>query len=545
MNKTISINIAGFAFTIEEKAFEMLNRYLESIKKNFQNESDCDEIMADIESRIAELFQEKLSDRKEVIIESDVEYITSVMGQPEDYVSEETADNFKTGEEKFTSEEEAEFVEAEEVDGKRYHGEQRKRLWRDEQGGTVGGVCSGLGWFFGIDPVLIRIGFILLTILGGSGILLYIILWIVIPEARTTAEILEMQGEPVTLDSIKDHVQGMKSNIKDNAKDTRKKVKRAVDHGVRAGSRVAESFSRFFGVLFILGGIFALFVLAIILFGDTGLLPLVGSDQIEDLQTLLGILYPDGRALLVFICIVFVTIIPIVSFIYTGVRMIFRIRHKNKTLGIATSIVWFLAVGTLVLTGIELGMNFRNEVEIDYVVPVETDSTNTLYVDVKQDDIFSNFIEYQKVWNYTELVRVQDDKVFLGYPELKIIAKNDSSNFEVMLYKESNGLYNKEAIHKAENIHYQIESSGNHLTLDPYFSVDANEKLRNQHVVIEIHVPQGKQVKFGNNIDRILVEVADDFYWHNETFVNTTWYLQKDGFRCIECKDTRRVYNRN
>jgi phage shock protein PspC (stress-responsive transcriptional regulator) len=417
MNKTISVNIAGFAFTIEELAYEKLSRYLESIKKNFQNESDCDEIMADIESRIAELFQEKLTDRKEVIVESDVEYVMSIMGQPEDYVSEETADNFKTKDEPNPdqfADDYAEYISAEEVgDDYNYRGNHnRKRLYRDEQGGTVGGVCAGLGWFFGIDPVLVRIGFILLTILGGSGILLYIILWIVIPEARTTAEILEMQGEPVTLDSIKDHVQGMKSGIKDGAKDTRRKVKRAVDSSVRAGSRVAESFSRFFGAVFILGGIFAMFVLIIILFGDTGLLPLVGSEQIEDLQTLLGILYPDGRAGLVFFCIVIATLIPIASLIYSGIKMLFKLQHKKKALGIIVGIIWFLAVGTLCLTGVELGMNFRNEVDIDYEVPVMVDSTNVLYVDVKEDDIFSNFIEYQKVWNYTELVRVQDQKVF-------------------------------------------------------------------------------------------------------------------------------------
>lgn len=549
MNKTISVNIAGFAFTIEEHAYEKLSRYLESIKKNFKNESDCDEIMADIEARIAELFQEKLTDRKEVIIESDVEYVTSVMGQPEDYVSDETADNFQSKEEPDVNEfadDYAEFVAAEEVgEDSGYRGEHRKRLYRDEQGGTVGGVCSGLGWFFGLDPVLIRIGFVLLTILGGSGILLYIILWIVIPEARTTAEILEMQGEPVTLDSIKDHVQGMKSSIKDNTKDTRKKVKRAVDNSVRAGSRVAETFSRFFGVIFVLGGIFAMFVLIIILFGDTGLLPLVGSEQVEDLQTLLGILYPDGRAGLVFFCIVIATIIPIASFIYTGIKMLFRLPHRNKTLGIAISIIWFLAIGTLTLTGIELGMNFRNQVEIDYDVNVDTDSTGVLYVDVNEDNIFSNFIEYHNVWNYTELVRVKDEQVYLGYPELRIIAKQDSSDFDVVLYKESYGLYHKEAIHKAENIQYDIKSSQNKLTLSPYFSINSEEKLRNQRVVVEIHVPRGKKVKFGENIDRILVEVADDYYAHNETFVNTTWYLEEGGFRCVECKDHRRIYDRD
>jgi phage shock protein PspC (stress-responsive transcriptional regulator) len=545
MNKTISINIAGFVFNIEERAYEILSHYLESIKSNFKNEADCEEIMADIESRIAELFQEELSDRKEVIVEADVDSIISVMGKPEDYVSEETADNFKAEGEPDVDAfadayADAQFTEEANTSHNTFG---RKRLYRDESTGSIGGVCSGLGWYFGIDPVLVRIAFVLLTILGGSGILLYIILWIVIPEAKTTAEILEMQGEPVTLDSIKEHVQGMKNDIKDNSKHTKRKVKRALEHGVRAGSKVAQSFSVFFGVIFILGGIFALFILGIILFGDTGLLPLVGSDQVEDLQTLLGVLYPDGRAGLVFLAIVIVTIIPIASIIYGGIKMLFRITGKNRILGISVSVIWFLAAGTLALTGIELGMNFRNDVEIDYDVQVDVDSTDVLYVDIREDDIFSNFIEYHKVWNYSELVRVQDEKMFLGYPELRIVGKADSSDFKVTLYKESYGLYHKEAIHKAENIQYDIQSKGNSLTLSPYFSVDASEKLRNQRVIVEIHVPRGKKVKFGENIDRILVEVADEYYGHNETFVNTTWFVEDGGFRCIECKDHQRKYN--
>jgi len=535
MNKTISINIAGFVFNIEEHAYEKLNKYLESIRRNFQNEEDCEDIMADIESRIAELFHERITDNKEVIVPADVDEIINIMGKPEDYISDESQANF--------AEEEAEYVEAEEVGGEQtYHHSGKRRLYRDERNGSIAGVCTGLGWFFGIDPVLIRIAFILLVILGGSGILLYIILWIVIPEAKTTAEILEMQGEPVTLDSIKDHVKGMKEGVKvgDNVKSN---FKKAVNTGVRAGSHVASSLAKVFGVILTLGGIFALLVLIIILFGDTGLLPLVGSEQVENLPTLLEVLYPEGRSGLVFIAIIFVTIIPIISLIVTGVKLLFNIQTKLKTLAITTSVIWFLAATTLALTGIELGMNFRNEVDIDYNVEVATDSTDTIFIDVAEDDVFSNFIEFQQVWNYTELVRVDGEQMHLGFPELRIVHKADSSDFEVILYKSSNGLYHKEAIHKAENIQYNIDVDSNHLVLDPYFTINKDEKLRYQHVSVEVHVPIGKKVKFGENVDRILVDVYDDFYRHQEMFTNTIWSSTVDGLNCLDCKDKRRRYH--
>lgn len=537
MNKTISINIAGFVFNIEEQAYEKLNRYLESIKRNFKNEEDCDDIMSDIEARIAELFHEKISDRKEVIIADDIQDIMEIMGAPEDYISEDSAESFNANEE-------AEFVEAEEVnDSEKTQSTNKRRLYRDEANGSVGGVCAGLGWFFGIDPVLVRIAFVLLVILGGSGILLYIILWIVIPQAKTTAEILEMQGEPVTLDSIKDHVKGMKNDMKDGAKSGKAQFKKAVNSGVQASSQVIEAISKIVGIAFTLGGIFALFVLSIILFGDTGLLPLVGSEQIEDFPTLLSVIYPEGRSGLVFFAIILVTLIPLISIIVTGVKLLFSVKTKFKKVAITGTIIWFLAAGTLALTGIELGMNFRNEVDLDYEVPVVVDSTNILTIDVAEDDIFSNFIEYNNVWNYSELLKIENENVYLGYPELRIVDKADSSDFNIVLYKSSNGLYNKEAIYKAEQISYDIKTSDNKLELAPYFTINKEDRLRNQRVIVEIQVPIGKKVKFGKNIDRILVGVEDDYYRYNEIFANTTWTVGLDGFRCFDCKEERRRYD--
>jgi hypothetical protein len=188
-------------------------------------------------------------------------------------------------------------------------------------------------------------------------------------------------------------------------------------------------------------------------------------------------------------------------------------------------------------------MNFRNQVDIDYDVPVQVDSGNILTIDVAEDDIFSNYIEYNNVLNYSELLKVDNENVHLGYPELRIVNKADSSDFNVILYKSSNGLFHKEAIHKAEQIQYDISTADNNLVLAPYFTIKRKERLRNQRVIIEIQVPIGKKVKFGKNIDRILIEVEDDYYRYNQIFANTTWTVSAEGFRCTECKEERRKYD--
>ncbi|MEX1132704.1 MAG: PspC domain-containing protein [Flavobacteriales bacterium] len=187
MKKTLTANISGTVFNIEEDAYEALQRYLATIRSQFAGSPGQDEIMADIEGRIAELFTERLSGRGQVVTMSDVEHIIGVMGQPEDYLgdSEEAA---------------AEAGPSARSGGGRQH----KRLFRDADDRWVGGVLGGLAAYIGTDPLWLRIAFIALIVLGvGSPILIYIILWILVPPATTAAERLMMEGEAVTVENLK------------------------------------------------------------------------------------------------------------------------------------------------------------------------------------------------------------------------------------------------------------------------------------------------------------------------------------------------------
>ena len=182
MNKTVNINIGGMFFHIDEDAYQKLTRYFDAIKRSLSNSSGHDEIIKDIEMRVSELLHEKQLTDKHVIGLKDVDEVIAVMGQPEDYIIED--DNNATPIYNSAS-------------------LRTKKLYRDKEKGMIGGVSSGLGFYFGIDAVWIRIVLILLVFAGfGTGILAYIILWIVTPEAITTSEKLEMTGEPVTISNI-------------------------------------------------------------------------------------------------------------------------------------------------------------------------------------------------------------------------------------------------------------------------------------------------------------------------------------------------------
>jgi phage shock protein PspC (stress-responsive transcriptional regulator) len=198
MKTTITINLGGIVFHIDDDAYEMLHNYLIAIEKQFSGEEERREVMSDIESRLSELFTEILGQKRDVIMKDDVSKIFEIMGEPEDFCDEET--------------------QKEEPKQKyRYH-KTSKRLFRDPDNRILGGVCGGLGAYFNIDPIVFRILFIVLFFAGSVGFWIYIILWITIPEALTTAQKLEMRGEPITIENIKRAVRDEFENVKRNMK---------------------------------------------------------------------------------------------------------------------------------------------------------------------------------------------------------------------------------------------------------------------------------------------------------------------------------------
>ena len=181
MNKTVHINLANLSFYINEDAYIKLQAYLDAVKHSFKNTEGSDEILMDIEARIAELFSEKFQNERQVITLKEVEAIIVIMGQPEDYILDEATYEDNSISSKTIS----------------------KKLYRDIENQYIAGVSSGLGHYIGIDPLWIRLTWVLLVFAGfGTPILMYILLWILVPEATTIAQKIAMNGEPVNISNI-------------------------------------------------------------------------------------------------------------------------------------------------------------------------------------------------------------------------------------------------------------------------------------------------------------------------------------------------------
>lgn len=193
MKITVSINLGGYSFNIDEDAYAELKRYLKNIEIHFAAEESSAEILSDIESRMAELFRARITGYKQVITIDDVNEIIAIMGTPEDF-SEDTGHSRS---ERFAT--------------PGYH-----RMYRDPDHRIIGGVCAGMGAYWRIEPLIIRIIFLALILAGGIGILIYLILYIVLPEARTTAQKIEMKGSPVNIHNIKDAVKKEFDSVRKN-----------------------------------------------------------------------------------------------------------------------------------------------------------------------------------------------------------------------------------------------------------------------------------------------------------------------------------------
>ncbi len=195
MKITVSANLGGYSFNIDEDAYSELKRYLKSLEIHFADEESSSEILSDIETRISELFRARLNNYKQVITIGDVNDIIAIMGNPQD-ISDNDGPSPR---EKFST-------------------PGAHRMYRDPDRRIIGGVCAGMGAYWDVEPWVLRGLFIVITMAGGLGVLIYLILYIVIPEAKTTAQKIEMKGDPVNIHNIKDSVKKEFDTVRKNMK---------------------------------------------------------------------------------------------------------------------------------------------------------------------------------------------------------------------------------------------------------------------------------------------------------------------------------------
>lgn len=491
MKKTININVGGFAFIIEEEAYDRLHQYLHAVRRNLGTDVDTEEVMNDIELRIAELFREALKENgREVVDVALVEKVKGVMGKPEDY-----------GDGTEHREKEASFTHTADYE------ESQRTLFRDPDNKMLGGVAAGLANYFGWDPLAFRIIFVLLLFGFGFGVLVYIVLWILIPEARSTADRLRMRGQPVNVDTIKKRFNDFKGDIERlGSPENQRKLR---NQGNSFGSRIESLFrdfgrvvQRVLGLGLLLCGIFLLvFLLRYLSTGAVSIPQTAAEELFMQHHDLFFDAQLDYYALTGGMCLL--VGLMVYGLLASGLDLLFQVRISSKPLKYAGVILAIVAVTSIFYGGINMGKHYTHDKAIvnRYELPM-TDST--VQVEVPADPYFGNKVSSAGTSD-DELIQVNPDRIVFGYPGLRI-RMTDAETPYVEVEKMASGQREIKAIENSEAIEYNVQTDTGKVVLPPVFSTTVGHRFRGQRVKITLYVPENTIVHNTGNMKRIFYD---------------------------------------
>ena len=485
MKKTTTIHLAGMVYHIEEDGYRILQQYIDDIHRVFSKEAGVNEMVEDIEVRIAELFQERLSEYKEVVTLADVEEVISIVGSPHQFDETGTQEDGQKQTNTYANDHES------------------KRLYRDTDEGMVAGVNAGLGHYFNIDPVIIRILWILLVLAGGSGILLYIIAWIAIPEAKTTSEKLRMRGQSANLDNIKEFTDRVKKEAKSGVKRASNSIKRTVNKGEGMIYNVLRLFVRLIGLGMVIGGIIGLIFVTIGFVGNFSYIYLDGKVFSEGLRTMVDLVFTHpGWA---FWLILIVLSVPLIFLCFFGLMLLSKRMRKLKVIVLILLVIWIAAIVGISIIGIKTGVGF-NESYKTQDKTVLKHKYNALSLHLFEDSIE---ITDQVDHDFEQFLSITENKVDMGYARIQIVPTKDSL-FSYTVEKQSKGNTLRNAKDNADEIKFHVERIDSILNVPIRYQFPLTSKFRNKKVFLHVNVPIGKEIVLNGNLEDYPIEIKSD-----------------------------------
>jgi phage shock protein PspC (stress-responsive transcriptional regulator) len=598
MKKIININLSGRVIPIEDTAYEKLQAYIESLRRYFANEDGKDEIINDIESRIAELMNEKVRKGASAVTDEDIEEIIAAMGRVEDFEAADKENADTTTAAKPGAQQEYTYTKS----------KGSGRLYRDTNDKFIGGVCSGIAAYMNVDPAIVRILFAIVTFggfglgflayiilwmvlppadldgyrgkrlyrnpddrviggvaggvaayfgkkasiirlifaaplllsiligilhgfrwghdfnfvlsltsgsLSGTFFLTYVILWMVLPEANSEFEKMEMRGEKVDVNRIRQNVKEGMDNMKDRVKSWSEEVKETAQNfsnkakefsntrgkafasdvnetirrrGGGIGHAIGVMFKAFF--LFIFGTIaFAIFVsLIAMLFGGIAWWPINNFLWTSKWQQWMG-----------WGTLVFFLLVPLIAFIVWIIRRIVRVKSRSNYLSWTFGGLWTIGWIVMILFVSSIVKDFREYEHTDNIVPITQPAKGKMIVAVSQPELeytgnFGWMNDGRNGWD------LSSDTLKIGAIKLTVHPSVDSQ-YQVTVKRWSFGQTRQDAISRAEKTLFATVYRGDSLLdLGNGYAIDKDSKFRMQNVEIEILVPVGKKIRFDGSV---------------------------------------------
>jgi phage shock protein PspC (stress-responsive transcriptional regulator) len=524
MIKTININLSGIVFNINEEAYNVLNNYLTSIRLKFKDTEGGDEIISDIESRIAELFTEIINSSKQAIELKDIETVIITLGQPEDYdIDEEENHSYN-----------------------QTNNKKRKKFFRNPDDKILGGVSSGIATYVNIDAVWIRLLWITLFLGYGFGFIFYIILWIIIPEAKTTADKLEMRGEPVNIENIEKKIKEEFEEIRESFTQMGEHAKNA-DYA-EAGKKATNALGQIIEVLInILGkilkfllktlGLLLIFVgiisIPAIIFGLS--FASITLDNIFYEGNLIDIVSPffnsQTQLYLASFLLALIIFIPLILLVLLGLKILTNKSRISTLAIIVLAIIWFASASGIGAIAANTGIDHKEDSSI--TIQKTFNITNDTII-VKS---INNNYSYGELFNYQDIAMRKKNgnvEILFENPKLNIETSKDNK-LEIRIIKKAQGRSKHDAKERVAKIKYNFKINGNTILLDDYYSTSVENKLRGQRVYLKLFLPKGIYIKFDDSMKNLLdnVDNVNDLWGFQ--MLNHTWKMTDKGLECVNC----------
>ena len=587
MKKNISINISGIIFHIEEDGYDSLRKYLDSINRYFGSFEDSSEILSDIESRIAEIFLSKLNEGKQVITLDDVNSVMATMGNVNDFKAAEEQEFLMDDQPKATRDS-SRASSAPPVNKKLLRDQRRKilggvcaglghyfnidpvwprvlfallvlgsygglfvayiilwivlpasesieeepsvkKMYRDPEKKVIGGVASGVAAFFGGDLTLIRILFLITAFVGGLGFLLYVILWIALPEAKTITEKMEMEGEPVTLSNIESSV---KKNLNEKGEEESTFTKivlfpfrmiaaviNALGSALGPIAKVLFDVARVFvGIIFVMIGLSLVFsVLASfgVFFGilSTHILPESWGGDLQGLSLPMEAIrntFPLWIVVFAFI----VVLVPCLTFLLIGSSIMAKRSITPSAVSWTLAGLFFIGVLVLGLTIPRIIYSFKEDGEY------------------KVERVFY-------LANKTPEIRVKE----IGLDDYRVtdlsLKGYDGKEIKLVQRFTAQGSTRKSGIENAQMVDYRVNQIDSVLEFDSNITFKKNAKFRAQRLDMDLFIPYNQSFVVDENAWRLLSENYGQWEY-SETNKTQTWKLTEKGLECLTCPERKK-----
>ncbi len=500
MKTTINVQLGPYNFPFELEAYEFLKHYLDKVNDVFAHEESKDEILEDIETRIGELLQQNRLIKAFPVDAEEIKCITVIMGD----FAEINGDANKSGKTR-------QSLQDEELEG-----HPRRRIYRDQDDAAIGGVCSGLSYYLGWDPVVLRIIMVVLLLVSfGTFFMAYLIAWAVIPAAKTTSEKLMMRGNAVNLDNIQQHVKAEANRANRNVKRWGRKLEDSIQGNAKT-STIWRFFRLLVGFVLLSFGIALLFFITIFMAWSEGGEFIFFGGNIHDFTSWVA---PDGIGEYMLTGIGLIVLAPAVSLLYTGMHYLLGLKLQRKWIYLFSTLCFITGLLICTYTGIRLGKEFDTEGVVSKTIESPINSGDTLYLNITNDPYFIGRSNDEE--DVLDMVSMESgSRVISADVEVKLM-DTDRDNYWIEVVQSARGRNLSQAGTRASQLDYQFNWTNNTLTLNPYFKIPEGIPYRAQSIEVMVHVPDGRKVMLNERWG--WVSWRDE--WKSEMVVNEGGYL--------------------